>query len=141
MTRRARPRLALERQLLHQPEQLGIRRAAGVPLVRRPAPELGDLGATHTAPSKYHDEIISFVFIHTKYGEPIVIMVFRRAIQKVLCLTPRCRRLRPVERRRRLSSACDGADHQFQGQPRLYIYMIQPLVELYEGCMVVLKVS
>jgi hypothetical protein len=32
-------------------------------------------GVTHTAPSKYHDEIISLVFIHTKYGEPIVIMV------------------------------------------------------------------
>ena len=45
-------------------------------------------GATHTAPSKYHDEIISLVFIHTKYGEPIVIMDFRRAIQKVLCLSP-----------------------------------------------------
>jgi hypothetical protein len=45
-------------------------------------------GVTHTAPSKYHDEIISLVFIHTKYGEPIVIMVFRRAIKKVLCLTP-----------------------------------------------------
>jgi hypothetical protein len=26
--------------------------------------------------------------IHTKSGEPIVIMVFRRAMQKVLCLTP-----------------------------------------------------
>jgi hypothetical protein len=45
-------------------------------------------GVTHPAPSKYHDEIIAFVFIHTKYGEPIVIMVFRRAIQKGLCLTP-----------------------------------------------------
>ena len=45
-------------------------------------------GVTHTASSKYHDEIISLVFIHTKYGEPIVIMVFRRAIQKVLCLSP-----------------------------------------------------
>jgi hypothetical protein len=33
-------------------------------------------GDTHTAPSKYHDEFISLVFIHTKYGEPIVIMVF-----------------------------------------------------------------
>jgi hypothetical protein len=32
--------------------------------------------------------LFSIVFIHTKYGEPIVIMVFRRAIQKVLCLTP-----------------------------------------------------
>jgi hypothetical protein len=45
-------------------------------------------GATQTAPSKYHDEIISLVFIHTKYGEPIVIMVFRRAMQKARCLTP-----------------------------------------------------
>jgi hypothetical protein len=45
-------------------------------------------GATHTAPSKYHDEIISLVFVHKKYGEPIVIMVFRRAMQKVRCLTP-----------------------------------------------------
>jgi hypothetical protein len=45
-------------------------------------------GGTHTAPRKYHDEIISLVFIHTKYGEPIVIMVFRRAIQTVLCLSP-----------------------------------------------------
>jgi hypothetical protein len=48
----------------------------------------GGGGVTHTAPSKYHDEIISLVFIHTKYGEPIVIMDFRRAIQKALCLTP-----------------------------------------------------
>jgi hypothetical protein len=47
-------------------------------------------GVTHPASSKYHDEIISLVFIHTKYGEPIVIMVFRRTIQKVLCLTPPC---------------------------------------------------
>jgi hypothetical protein len=45
-------------------------------------------GVTHTAPSKYHGEIISLAFIHTKYGEPIVIMVFRRTIQKVLCLSP-----------------------------------------------------
>jgi hypothetical protein len=45
-------------------------------------------GATHTAPSKYHDEIISLVFIHTKDGVPIVIMVFRCAIQKALCLAP-----------------------------------------------------
>jgi hypothetical protein len=45
-------------------------------------------GVAHTAPSKYHDEIISLVFIHTKYGGPIVIMVFRCAMQKVLCLTP-----------------------------------------------------
>jgi hypothetical protein len=44
-------------------------------------------GVTHTAPSKYHDEIISLVFIHTKYGEPIAIMVFRCTIQKVLCLS------------------------------------------------------
>jgi hypothetical protein len=51
---------------------------------RRPLAE----GVTHTAPSKYHDEIISLVFIHTKYGESYVIMVFRCAIQKVLCLTP-----------------------------------------------------
>jgi hypothetical protein len=28
------------------------------------------------------------VFIHTKYGEPIVIMVFRCTIQKLLCLSP-----------------------------------------------------
>jgi hypothetical protein len=47
-------------------------------------------GATHTAPSKYHDKIISLVFFHTKYGEPIVIMDFRRTIQKVLCLSPPC---------------------------------------------------
>jgi hypothetical protein len=45
-------------------------------------------GVTHIMPSKYHDEMISLVFIHTKYREPIVIMVFRRAIQKALCLTP-----------------------------------------------------
>jgi hypothetical protein len=45
-------------------------------------------GAKHTAPRKYHDEIISLAFIHTKSGEPIVIMVFRRAVQKVLCSTP-----------------------------------------------------
>ena len=45
-------------------------------------------GVTHTAPSKYHDGIIPLAFIHTKYGEPIVIMVFRRAMQKALCLTP-----------------------------------------------------
>jgi ankyrin repeat protein len=45
-------------------------------------------GVTHPAPSKYHDEIIPLAFIHTKFGEPIVIMVFRRAIQKVLCLSP-----------------------------------------------------
>jgi hypothetical protein len=45
-------------------------------------------GVTHTAPRKYHNEIIPLAFIHTKYGEPIVVMVFRRAIQKVLCLTP-----------------------------------------------------
>jgi hypothetical protein len=44
-------------------------------------------GVTHTASSKYHDEIIILVFIHTKYGEPIVIMVFRCTIQKVLFLT------------------------------------------------------
>jgi hypothetical protein len=67
-------------QLLHE--------VADVP----PAPpkmpaDLG--GVTHPAPSKYHDEIISLVFIHTKYGEPIVIMVFRRAIQKVLCWSPK----------------------------------------------------
>jgi hypothetical protein len=48
----------------------------------------GGGGVTHTAPSKYHDEIISLAFIHTKSGEPIVIMVFRRTIQKVLCLSP-----------------------------------------------------
>jgi hypothetical protein len=41
-------------------------------------------GVTHTTPSKYHAEIISLVFIHTKYGEPIVIMVFRCTIQKIL---------------------------------------------------------
>ena len=51
----------------------------------RPAAAGGD---THAAPSKYHDEIISLVFFHAKYGEPIVIMDFRCAIQKVLCLTP-----------------------------------------------------
>jgi hypothetical protein len=45
-------------------------------------------GVTHTAPSKYHDEISWLVFIHTTYGEPIVIMVFRCTIQKVLCLSP-----------------------------------------------------
>jgi hypothetical protein len=45
-------------------------------------------GATHAAPSKHHDENISFAFFHTKYGERIVIMVFRRAILKVLCLSP-----------------------------------------------------
>ena len=47
-------------------------------------------GVTHTAPSKYHDKIISLAFIHTKSGEPIhvVIMVFRRTIQKVRCLSP-----------------------------------------------------
>jgi hypothetical protein len=28
------------------------------------------------------------MFIHTKYEEPIVIMVFRCAMQKVLCVTP-----------------------------------------------------
>jgi serine/threonine protein kinase len=50
------------------------------------APEVG--GATHTAPSKYHDEIISLAFIHTKYGEPMVTMVVRRAIQKARCLRP-----------------------------------------------------
>jgi hypothetical protein len=50
----------------------------------------GEGGATHTAPSKYHDEIISLVFIHTKYGEPIVIMVFRRAIP---LFEPPCRRM------------------------------------------------
>jgi hypothetical protein len=46
---------------------------------------------THPAPREYHDEIISLVCIqtiHTKYGEPRVIMVFRRAMQKALCLTP-----------------------------------------------------
>jgi hypothetical protein len=37
-------------------------------------------GVTQTAPGKYHDEIILLVFIHTKYGEPIVIMDFRRTI-------------------------------------------------------------
>ena len=56
----------------------------------RPARSLHGMGVTHTASSKYHDEIISFVFIHTEYGEPIVIMVFRCAILKVLCLTPPC---------------------------------------------------
>jgi hypothetical protein len=45
-------------------------------------------GLTHTAPSKYHDEIISLAFIRTKYGEPIAIMVFRRAMQKARCLSP-----------------------------------------------------
>jgi hypothetical protein len=50
--------------------------------------ELVGGGGTHTAPSKYHDEIVSLAFIHTKYGEPIVIMGFRCTIQKVLCLTP-----------------------------------------------------
>jgi hypothetical protein len=35
-------------------------------------------------------EIISLVFIHTKYGEPIVIMDFRRTMQNVLCLSPPC---------------------------------------------------
>jgi hypothetical protein len=45
-------------------------------------------GVTHPAPSKYHDENFLLAFIHTKSGEPIVIMVFRCAIQKVLCLTP-----------------------------------------------------
>ena len=49
-------------------------------------------GVTHAAPRKYHDEIISLAFIHTKYGEPIAIMVFRRAILKVLCLTHPFRR-------------------------------------------------
>jgi hypothetical protein len=58
-------------------------------------------GVTHTAPSKYHDEIIPLVFIHTKYGEPIVIIVFRCTIQKVLCLTP--------PRARTLSSAPNSA--------------------------------
>jgi hypothetical protein len=52
-----------------------------------PSSEVGG-GATHTASSKYHDEIIAFVFMHTKYGEPIVIMVFRCTIQTVLCLSP-----------------------------------------------------
>jgi hypothetical protein len=58
--------------------------------------------ATHTAPSKYHDEIIPLAFIYTKYGEPIVIMGFRRAIQKVLCLIP------PTDatRRRLVTSLC-----------------------------------
>ena len=50
--------------------------------------ERGRGGVTHPASSKYQDEIISFAFIHTKSGEPIVIMVFRRAIQKALCLSP-----------------------------------------------------
>jgi hypothetical protein len=50
--------------------------------------EGGRGGATHTAPSKYHDEIISLECIHTKYGKPIVIMVFRCTIQKVLGLSP-----------------------------------------------------
>jgi hypothetical protein len=54
----------------------------------RPASSAGQGGVTHPTPSKYHDEIILLAFIHTKYGEPIVIMVFRRAILKVLCLTP-----------------------------------------------------
>ena len=45
-------------------------------------------GVTHAAPSKYHDENVSLAFIYTKYGEPIVIMAFRRAMQKALCLTP-----------------------------------------------------
>jgi hypothetical protein len=60
-------------------------------------------GVTRTAPSKYHDEIISLVFIHTKYGEPIVIMVFRCTMQKVLCLSPpaavRPRAAEPFRRR------------------------------------------
>jgi hypothetical protein len=58
------------------------------PLSARPLGLDEQGGVTHTAPSKHHDEIISLVFIHTKYGEPIVIMVFRRAIQVVLCLSP-----------------------------------------------------
>jgi hypothetical protein len=45
-------------------------------------------GLTLAAPRKYHDEMIPLAFIHTKYGEPIVIMVFRRAMQQVFCLTP-----------------------------------------------------
>jgi hypothetical protein len=45
-------------------------------------------GAGHTAPSKYRDGIVSLVFVHTKYGEPIVVMVFRRAVQTVRCVSP-----------------------------------------------------
>jgi hypothetical protein len=58
---------------------------------------------THTAPSKYHDEIISLAFIHTNYGEPIAIMVFRRAMQKVLCLSP------PAQGANALAGCCDRA--------------------------------
>ena len=46
------------------------------------------VGVTHTVTSKFHDEINSFVFVYTKYGDPIVIMDFRRAIKKALCGPP-----------------------------------------------------
>jgi hypothetical protein len=73
----------------------------------RPTPDekatpcLQEGGVTHTAPSKYHDGIISLAFIHTKSGEPTVIMVFRRAIQKApllqVALLMTCRKKYGVE--------------------------------------------
>jgi hypothetical protein len=92
-----------------------------------------------------------------------VIMVFRRAIQKVLCLSPpgrsrpgplnpRATRLAPnlymiVSRPPAEASphaGCAGLRELFLGGSTLPLvchYMIQPLVELYGGCMVVLKFS
>jgi hypothetical protein len=49
---------------------------------------VGRGGRGHTHRVKYHDEIISLAFIRTKYGAPIVIMVFRRAMQKVTVFDP-----------------------------------------------------
>jgi hypothetical protein len=70
-----------------------------------------------TDASKYHDEIISLAFIHTKYGEPIVIMVFRCTIQKVLCLSPpRARQLKGLSKKdRKVVSLEDHQLHQRLG--------------------------
>jgi hypothetical protein len=82
-----------------------------------PPPRARQGGVTHTAPSKYRDEIISLVFFHTKYGEPIVIMVFRRAIQKVHCLSPPAPAAR-LERADLPDRSALGHQHRHLRRPR-----------------------
>jgi hypothetical protein len=116
----------IERKIALQTQALGVLGALGMGLgVSANLSTKLRLAAggphTHTASSKYHDEIISLAFIHTKYGEPIVIMVFRCAIQKVLCLTP------PGGETE--IGGCKG----FTGTPGRLLFVTTPHTQVYMG--------
>jgi hypothetical protein len=81
------PEAAAAAEFCHLPPAIAAAAAAPCGLEERAGARPAG-GVTHTASSKYHDGNISLGFIHTKHGEPLVIMDFRLAIQKVLCLSP-----------------------------------------------------